>query len=143
MTLLYSKALHLIEEHDLDKKLNFLNLSYQRLPVFHNEMNIFYPNTIEPPPVEQKIEMTNRKKSYMYWGMWASILLLLLFFTITKSDAYQQSSAEKFIEKSKVTFLEELNRNLMLAGLPGNQSRLLVMLIWRRMERKREESLKI
>ncbi|MDW0117614.1 hypothetical protein QTL97_11755 [Sporosarcina thermotolerans] len=116
-----NEAFNYLSEPNLEKKIEFLNLSYQRLPAMHNEMNIFYSNNIESTSLENKMteDKPKRKRPMLLWGIGVSILaMMLLVMTVTKSEAYQQSSLEKFIEKSTNAFSEELDRNKKLAGLP-------------------------
>ena len=49
--------------------------------------------------------------------MGSVMLILILSVTVVRSDAYQQSSAEKFIENMKTSFQQELNDRLELIGL--------------------------
>lgn len=115
-----TKAYSLMDEPNLDKKLDFLNRSYERISTSYNEMNIFHSKVEESPPVEQENETDKKKKPYLFWGMGAGILLVLLsIITYSNSDAYQVKAAEKFMEKAKDSFQEELERNLQLAGLPA------------------------
>src|SRR5690606_17019248 len=84
--------------------------------------NIFDSKVDESPIVEQKSETAKKKRPYLFWSVGTSLLLVLLsIITYTNSDAYQLKSSEKFIEAAKVTFQEELERNLKLAGLPAPQ----------------------
>lgn len=119
-----TKGHSLMDEPNLDKKLDLLNRSYERLSLFYNETNIFHSKVEESPPVEQKRETDNRKRPYLFWGMGAGILLVLVsIITYTNSDAYQKRSAEKFIEELRVSFQEELERNSKLAGIPVKDSK--------------------
>ncbi|WP_339254612.1 hypothetical protein NSQ43_08070 [Sporosarcina sp. FSL W8-0480] len=116
-----NEAFNYLSEPNLEKKLEFLNLSFQRLPTLHDEMNIFYSNPKESTSLENKRTdgKPKKKRPMLLWGIGVSILaVMLLTMTITKSEAYQQSSLEKFIEKSTNAFSEELNRNKKMAGLP-------------------------
>lgn len=114
-----TQARSLLDEPNLEKKLEFLNRSYERLSPTYNEMNIFHRKVEEPPPIEKEKE-TDKKKPYLFWGIGAGILLVFVsIITYTNSDAYQLKSAEKFTEMAEVSFQEELERNLRLAGLPA------------------------
>ncbi|MCM3711571.1 RNA polymerase sigma factor [Sporosarcina luteola] len=113
-----AEAIVILEEPNLDKKLEFLNRSYERFPRSYNEANIFHALVEESPLSETKRETIKRKRPYLFWGMGASILLvLLLLITYTNSEAYQKKSAEKFIEKARASFQKELERNSYLAGI--------------------------
>ncbi|MGN7387363.1 RNA polymerase sigma factor [Sporosarcina sp. SAFN-015] len=117
-----TKAYSIMDEPNLDKKLEFLNKSYERLSSSYNETKIFHSKVDESPIVEQKSETAKKKRPYLFWSVGTSLLLVLLsIITYTNSDAYQLKSSEKFIEAAKVTFQEELERNLKLAGLPAPQ----------------------
>lgn len=116
-----NEALNYLSEPNLEKKLEFLNISFQRLPSMHDETNIFYSNPRESTSLEKKHTegKPKKKRPMLLWGIGVSILaMMLLVMTITKSEAYQQSSLEKFIEKSTIAFSEELDRNKKMAGLP-------------------------
>ncbi|MDN4609090.1 hypothetical protein [Sporosarcina highlanderae] len=116
------KAYKQMTEPNLEKKLEFLGLSYQRLTSLHNEMNIFISDKKVVAPEDNKSITEKRKRPMLLWGIGVSILaMMLLVMTITKSEAYQQSAADKFIEKSKDAFFEELDRNKSIAGLPSTE----------------------
>ena len=122
VVLTLTKACSLMDEPNLDKKLEFLNKSYERLSSSYNETNIFYSKVEESQPVEQKSETAKRKRPYLFWGVGTALLFVLFsIITYTNSGAYQLKSGEKFIEEAKVSFQEELERNLKLAGLPAPQ----------------------
>lgn len=115
-----NEAHSIVDEPYLDKKLEFLNKSYVRLSPSYSEANIFYSKVEESPPIEQKRETGKSKRPFFVWGMGMGILLVLLsIITYTNSKAYQVKSAEKFMETARVSFQEELERNLQLAGLPA------------------------
>lgn len=113
-------AISILSEPVLDKKLEFLGKSYERLSPSYNEANIFHSKIEETPSVEQKSVTEKSRNPFLFWGMGAGILLILLsMITYLNSGAYQKKSAEKFMETAKVSFQEELERNLQLAGLPA------------------------
>lgn len=115
---LLAEAFQLLNEPKLEKKLEFLQTSYDRLSSLCNEERIFIHESSPVP--EKKITKSKRKPFYL-WGVGTAILLALLFLSVTKSEAYQKSIGEKFIEKSKKEFEEELDSRLQLAGLPKRE----------------------
>ncbi|MFC5602180.1 sigma factor-like helix-turn-helix DNA-binding protein [Sporosarcina koreensis] len=115
-----NEALSVLDESDLDKKLEFLSKSYERLSPTCDEANIFHSKKEEPLPVEQKSEIEKGRKPFLFWGMGVGVLLVLLsMITYINGNAYEKKSAEKFMETAKVSFQQELERNLQLAGLPA------------------------
>lgn len=115
-----NEAYSILDEYELEKKLEFLSKSYERLSPYYNETNIFHSKVEEILPVEQTSKTDKSKRPFLFWGIGAGLLLgLLSIITYTNSNAYQEKSAEKFMEMARVSFQEELERNLQLAGLPA------------------------
>ncbi|WHT49758.1 hypothetical protein QNH10_09920 [Sporosarcina thermotolerans] len=102
----------------MEKKLEFLNKSYHRLLPIYIEDNIYKPKSIEPPSnsvVETKTKVIKRKP-FLLWGTGVAVLIGLLFISVIRSDAYQYSTSEKFIEELKASFEQKIDDRYTLMG---------------------------
>lgn len=116
---LLQMALAKLNGPDIEKQLEFLHTSIQRLRPIYNERNIFYSTKKEALPIDEPIKKESRhKKTLLLWLGGSVMLILILSFTVVRSDAYQQSSAERFIEEKKISFQQELDERFELIGLP-------------------------
>ncbi|WP_252503912.1 hypothetical protein [Sporosarcina sp. Marseille-Q4943] len=111
------EALFLLDEPHVEKKLEFLNLSYQRLPTYFKESNIFILKSKGVPPVGEPKTIVKRRKPFILWGAGTVMIIALLFISVLRSDAYQKSSDERFIEKLNISFQQELDSRFELIGL--------------------------
>lgn len=108
-----------LDRPDIEKRLEFLNRSFHRLRPSYNERNIFYSKPKEELKSEEPVKIVSRRrKPLLLWIVGAVMLVLILSVTVLRSDAYQQSSAEKFIENKKISFQQELDERFELIGLP-------------------------
>lgn len=103
----------------IDKRLEFLNKSIHRLKPSYNERNIFYtkPKDAMLPPDGRDQKASRSKKPLLLWLAGSVILIFIMSVTVLKSDAYQQSSAEKFIANKQMSFQKELDDRFELIGL--------------------------
>ena len=116
--LLY-KAQAKLNEPDIEKRLEFLNKSFRRLRPFYDDRNIFYPTQIETLTIDEPIDKKRRrKKPLVLWLAGSVMLVLILSVAVLRSEAYQLSSAERFIESKKDSFEQELDDRFELIGLP-------------------------
>ncbi|MFS0688931.1 hypothetical protein AB1K89_06785 [Sporosarcina sp. 179-K 8C2 HS] len=111
------EALLLLDEPNLEKKLEFLNMSYQRLPTYFKESNIFSLRSKGVPPVGEPKTIVKRRKPFLLWGAGTVMIIALLFILVIRSDAYQKSSDERFIEKLNISFQQEMDSRFELIGL--------------------------
>ncbi|MFS0688930.1 hypothetical protein AB1K89_06780 [Sporosarcina sp. 179-K 8C2 HS] len=111
------EALMTIDESNLEKKLKFLNISYERLMPTFEESNIFKQDHQETPPVQEDRTKVVKRKPIILWSIGGVILIALLFISVIRSDAYQRSSSEKFIGNLKTSFQQELDDRFALIGL--------------------------
>ena len=115
---LLQKAQEKLDGPNIEKRLEFLNKSFQRLRPSFDERNIFYSKPTEAVHIDEPIKKASRPKKPLYlWLIGSAMLILLLSVTALRSDAYQQSSAEKFIESKKLSFQQELDERFELIGL--------------------------
>lgn len=116
---LLSSARAKLDRTDIEKRLEFLNSSFHRLRPSYNERNIYYSTRKEDLNTNEPVKIVSRqRKPFLLWFVGVAMLVLLLSVTVLRSDAYQQSSAEKFIEKKKISFQQELDDRFELIGLP-------------------------
>ncbi len=111
------EALMTIDESNLEKKLEFLNTSYERLMPAYEKSNIFNQDHQDTPPVQEERAKAVKRKPFILWSVGGVILIVLLFISVIRSDAYQRSSSEKFIENLKTSFQQELDERFALIGL--------------------------
>ena len=103
---------------NIDKRCELLNKSYQRLRPSFDDRNIFYSKPTEAvQDDEHVIKMSWPKWRLYHWIVGSTVLILLLSVTVLRSDAYQQSSSEKFIDSLKSSFQQELDDRFELIGL--------------------------
>ncbi|MFC5602181.1 RNA polymerase sigma factor [Sporosarcina koreensis] len=108
-----------LDRPDIEKRLEFLNRSFHRLRPSYNERNIFYSTPKEASESDEPVKIVSRRrKPLLMWLAGVVMLVLILSVTVLRSDAYQQSSAEKFIENKKIAFQKELEDRYQLMGLP-------------------------
>lgn len=112
-----AEAIQLLKEPNLEKKLEFLQTSYSRLPSLCKEDCIYMQENSETSPVQEKTIIKSKRKPIYLWGVGTAILLALLFVSVTKSEAFQKSSSEKFIEKTEIAFEKELDNYYEQLGL--------------------------
>lgn len=110
------EARRLLAEPNVEKKLEFLKLSYERLAPSYIESNIFKQEK-EISRVKEPEATVRKRKPIALWSAGAVILIFLLLVSVFRSDAYQQSSAEKLIEKMSTSFQQELDDRFELIGL--------------------------
>lgn len=101
-----------------EKRFEFLNISYQRIRPAFDERNIFHSKPRETIQIVMPIKKASMPKKPLYlWLIGSAMLIFLLSVTVLRSDALQQSSAEKFIENKKLTFQQEQDERFTLIGL--------------------------
>lgn len=114
------EAQTLLDEPNLEKKLGFLNKSYHRLPPSYDEKHIYIleiPEQISSPPVQESKTKVNKRKPLLLWGTGVVLLIGLLFISVIRSEAYQYSTSEKFIEELKTSFEQEIDNRFSLLGI--------------------------
>ena len=108
---------HLDEQvTQLEKRLVFLGKSYDRFSLLFNIENVFQS------PVEDKKEQVEQKpvlskKVLFVWVAGIVTLLALITVSVVTGEEYQKSSAEKYVEKLKLSFENEIENKLTAAGL--------------------------
>ena len=123
---LVQKARRLLEGPNIDKRLEFLNTSYRRLRPSFNVNNIFNSKPTEEVLSNEPVKEMNRKrknKPLYLWLIGSAMLVLLLTVSVFRSEAYQRSSAEKFIEDKKLSFQSELEKRFDMIGLAESDDR--------------------
>ena len=110
------KTIHLLDEPNVEKKLEFLNLSFERLSPSYIESDIF-KRAEEISQLKEPVTKVNKRKPIALWSAGAVILIVILFVSVFRSDAYQQSSSERFLEKLSASFQQELDDRFELIGL--------------------------
>ena len=119
---LLQNAKEKMEGPNIEKRIELLNKSYHRLRPSYDERNIFYSKRKEEVQDDQPITKMSRPKRNLYlWLVGSAVLILLLSVTVLRSDAYQQSSSEKFIDALKKSFQQELDDRFELIGLPETE----------------------
>ncbi|WP_339254610.1 hypothetical protein NSQ43_08065 [Sporosarcina sp. FSL W8-0480] len=114
------EAQTLLDEPNLEKKLGFLNKSYHRLTPSYDEKHIYIlesPEQISSSPVQEPKTKVNSGKPFLLWGTGVVLLIGLLFISVIRSEAYQYSTSEKFIEELKVSFEQKIDERYTLLGL--------------------------
>ncbi|MCG7335995.1 hypothetical protein MHZ95_12055 [Sporosarcina sp. ACRSM] len=110
--------LQLAKESDrpqMTKQLEFLKLSYGRLrPTFRKE-RIFVAEELEN---EKIIKKKTPKKRMLLWPVGLLILLALIVSSVLTSEDYQKKAAEKYLERFKTLFEDEMSTRYAKLGLP-------------------------
>ena len=114
-------AMRELGEPNLEKRMEFLEKSYSRLPSLLSEAESIFAKSVEQPALEVKKGRASKKKPFLIWGLGALLAFSFTFGIIINSDAYQQSSGKKFIENAVKEFEDQLDRRLQLAGLPDDE----------------------
>ncbi|WP_432360179.1 RNA polymerase sigma factor [Sporosarcina sp. UB5] len=103
---------------DIEKRLEFLATSINRLRPTYDERNIFYSKPKEALPIDESVRKApSSKRPLLLWLSGAVMLILILSIAILRSDAYERSAAERFIENKRVSFQQDLDERFELIGL--------------------------
>lgn len=105
-----------LEGTQLEKRLEFLNKSYRRMkPSFRKEQVFAKP--------EQEIQATGKlkqsmsKKAMISWIAGILVLLSLVIVPIVTGEEYKKASAEKYVERLKESFEQEIESRYSELGL--------------------------
>ena len=100
----------------LEKRLEFLNKSYGRMsPLFRKE-NVFQ----EPLEELQETLKQNpkiKKKPLLFWIAGIFALLTLIIVPVVTGEEYKKNSAEKYVERLKSSFEDEITNKFNEMGL--------------------------
>lgn len=100
----------------LDKRLAFLEKSYERIRLSFRKDQVFTPPKQErQKPVRKKNRSS--KKILLSWGIGLIALAAIILIPIVTGDEYQKASGEKYIEQLKESFEEEIASRYEQLGL--------------------------
>ncbi|WOV86399.1 hypothetical protein QWT69_10770 [Sporosarcina oncorhynchi] len=114
-------AMQKLDEPNLEKRLEFLGRSYNRLPSEVSDLESILAKSAEQPALEVKKTGASKKKTILLWALGAVLAFFFTYGMIMNSDTYQQSVGEKIIENAVKEFEDQLDRRLQLAGLPDDK----------------------
>ena len=114
-------AMQKLDEPNLEKRLEFLGRSYNRLPSEVSDLESILAKSAEQPALEVKKTRASKKKTILLWGLGAVLAFFFTYGMIMNSDTYQQSTGKKIIENALKEFEDQLDRRLQLAGLPDDK----------------------
>lgn len=97
----------------LEKRLDFLRKSYNRITLLFNIENVFQKRETL---VHQKPFFS--KKVLFSWMAGIIILLALITVSVMTGDEYRNTSAEKYVEQLKESFEDEIAQKFTEVGLP-------------------------
>ena len=102
------------QEYRLEKRLAFLNKSYQRTNTSFNIEDVFQkPQEENRGTVKQS---TLPVKVLLSWLAGIVILLVLITVSVMSGEEYQKSSAEKYVDELKTSFADEYANKYTQAG---------------------------
>lgn len=108
----------------LENRLDFLGKSYNRIVCSFNIENVFQrPPEKKEPLVKQKKVLP--KKALFSWVAGIVILLALITVSVVTGEEYQNSSAEKYVERLKKSFENEVAEKHSEVGLPLPEEKLI------------------
>ena len=120
----YNNVLNLIAEsrqklnqnqQQIEKQLQFLAKSYERLRFSFTYENIFVEKKVESDPIQKP---KSSKKVLLSWIAGVVTLVTLITVSVVTGEEYQRSSAEKYVERIKVSFEKEVENKFNELGFP-------------------------
>lgn len=104
------------QEKKLEKRLEFLGRSYDRFNLLFNTVNVFQGTQGEKEKlIERKTSLS--KKVLFTWVAGIVTLLALVTVSVVTGEEYQNSSSEKYIEKLKSEFEDEVANKFTELGI--------------------------
>ena len=102
-------------QQQVEKQLQFLAKSYDRLRFSFTYENVFTEVQVESDPIQKS---KSSKKVLISWIAGVVTLLTLITVSVVTGEEYQRSSAEKYVERIKVSFEKEVENKYNELGFP-------------------------
>ena len=102
-------------QQQIEKQLRFLAKSYNRLRFSFTYENVFTEVEVKSEPLQKP---KSSKKVLVSWIAGVVTLLTLITVSVVTGEEYQKSSAEKYVERLKVSFEKEVENKFDELGFP-------------------------
>ena len=102
-------------QQQFDKQLELLGKSYDRLRFSFTYEDVFTEVQVDSDPIQKP---KSSKKVLISWIAGVVTLLTLITVSVVTGEEYQKSSAEKYVERLKVSFEKEVENKFNELGFP-------------------------
>ena len=102
-------------QQQIEKQLQFLAKSYDRLRFSFTYENVFTEVQVESGPIQKP---KSSKKVLISWIAGVVTLVTLITVSVVTGEEYQKSSVEKYVERLKVSFEKEVENKFDELGFP-------------------------
>ena len=100
----------------IEKRLEFLNKSHERMSLLFRKENVFQ-KPLEEEQETLKQNPTIKKKPLLFWIAGILALLALITVPVVTGEEYKKNSAEKYVERLKSSFEDEITSKFNELGL--------------------------